>query len=159
MQPSRASTALLIGIALALAARDGRAQNGEDEHKLAAAQVPQPVKDAVTRAWPNARVAGWSSERERGTTVYEAETLDGTTRRDVLISTGGSILETETTVTPAQLPAAVRTAATAGGRVIERAEQVVAGRDTTYEFKLRGQRAELKLLPNGQPVRARSPGR
>src|SRR6185369_15583574 len=56
----------------------------ENEHTLTAAQVPAPVRAAITREWPNAQVSKWSSEVEDGKTMYEAETVDGATHRDVM---------------------------------------------------------------------------
>ena len=41
--------------------------------------------------------------------------------------------------------------------VLERAEVVVMGRDTTYEIKVRGRASELKLRANGQAVPAARP--
>ncbi len=126
----------------------------ESEHTVAAARVPAAVRDAVRHAYPNATVTKWSTEVENRRTVYEAETRDGATHRDMLVGADGGILEVETQVTLAQLPAAVRTAATANGQHVDRAEVVVAGRDTTYEMKIRGRQGELKLRANGQPVPA-----
>ena len=126
----------------------------EQEHTVPAARVPAPVREAFARAYPHARANKYSTEVENGRTVYEVESTEGATKRDLLIGIDGTILETETQVTAAQLPAAVRTAAQANGAHIQLAELVVAGRDTTYEMKIRGRRGELKLLPNGQPVPA-----
>ena len=130
-------------------------EQGEHERTVAAAQVPAAVRSAVTRAYPAAHVSKWTSEVERGTTYYEAETVDGATHRDLLLKADGTITEVETQVTPAQLPAAVRTAATAGNARITKAEMVVEGRDTTYEMTIRGRHGELKLRPNGTPAPAR----
>ena len=125
------------------------------ETKVAASAVPQVVRNAVKKEWPNASVSAWSREVEKGRTKYEAETSDGGVKRDVLLGADGSILEVETTLTVAQLPAAVRKAATAGGHQIDGAEMVVAGQEMFYELKIRGRASELKLLPNGQPVQPR----
>lgn len=134
------------------AVRERQEADEANEHTLTAAQVPAAVKLAFRRAYPTATVQKYSSEVENGRTMYELETLDGTTRRDMLITADGTITEVETTVTPEQLPAPVRTAATAHNGQIERAEVVVMGRDTTYEIKLRGRSGELKLRANGQAV-------
>lgn len=135
-------------------AREARAANDDHERTLTAAQVPAPVRAAVTREFPHATVSKWTSEVENGKTMYEAETVDGTMHRDMVIGANGRISEVETVVTVAQLPAAVRTAATANNARVERAEMVVMGRDTTYEFKITGRAAELKLRANGTPVPA-----
>ncbi len=125
---------------------------GDAEHTIPAAQVPAAVREAFTRAYPHATVLKYSTERENGKTIYEVESRDGATRRDLDIGPDGTILETETQVTAAQLPAPVRTAAEANGAHIQVAELVVAGHDTTYEIKIQGRRGELKLRPDGRPA-------
>lgn len=155
MKPAGRSTAVLtmtLGIAIALTSA-AQAQ----ERTVTAAQVPAAVRDAFRRAYPNATARKYASERENGRTVYEIESLEGTTHRDLLISADGTILETETLLTAAELPAPVRTAAEANGRRIQRAEITVAGRDTTYEIVLRGRSGELKFLGNGQPAPVATP--
>lgn len=127
------------------------------ETTLTAAQVPAAVRDGFRRAYPNATARKYSSERENGRTVYEIESVEGTTHRDLLLSADGTILETETLLTLAQLPAPVRAAAEAGGRHIQRAELTVAGQDTTYEIVIQGRRGELKFLGDGRPAPATVP--
>ena len=125
-----------------------------EEHTLAESRVPAPAREAFHRAYPHATARKWTSEVENGRTIYEVESVDGTVRRDINIGADGTILETETQVAPAQLPAPVRSAAEANGAHIDLAEVVVVGRDTTYEMRIRGRQVELKLLPNGHPVPA-----
>lgn len=125
------------------------------ERTLAAARVPQAVREAFSRAYPSATVSKWATEADNGRTVYEAESREGATHRDVLIGADGAIIEVETQVALAQLPAQVRSAATANRAHVERAEIVVMGRDTTYEFKIRGRQDELKLRGDGTPAPAR----
>ena len=126
----------------------------ENERTLTAAQVPAAVLAAITREFPHAQVTKWSSEVEDGKTMYEAETVDGATHRDVMVTAAGRVQEFETQVAVGQLPAAVRAAATANNAHVERAEMVIAGRDTTYEFKITGRAAELKLRANGTALPA-----
>lgn len=133
--------------------RESRESDESDEHTIAAARVPAVVRNAVTQAYPSARVTKWSREVEHGKTIYEAETVDGTTHRDMLIGTDGVITVVETQVTLDQIPPPIRAVATANNARIEKSEIVVAGRDTIYEFKIRG-RGELKLRPNGTVVPA-----
>ena len=138
-------TAPLMPILLASPAR-------AQERTVSAAQVPAAVRDAVTRAYPSAHVTKWTTEVEHGSRSYEAETVDGTTHRDMVINADGRITEVETQLAVEQLPAPVRTAATANHAQVDRAEIVVAGRDTTYEIKIRGRRGELRLRPDGRPA-------
>lgn len=140
-------------------ARDAQKRETSEaaEHSLPAAQVPAAVREAFRRAYPSARVLKYASELENGRTTYEIESRDGATRRDLILAADGTILETETQVTPAQLPAAVRSAAEANGARINVAELVVVGRDTTYAITIRGRRGGLKLTKDGRPVPAARP--
>ena len=140
-----AAAVLALASAGTLLAQEQKREAAEEaEHTLRESQVPAAVRDAFRHAYPNARVTKYTSERENGRTVYEVESVDGTVHRDLLIGADGAILETETQVTPAQLPAPVRTAAQANGARIDKAEIVVAGRDTTYEMVIHGRHGELK---------------
>ena len=162
-QIDRAAT-LAVALALAASARlaaqerhpdaQKRAEAAEAEHTIPGTRVPAVVRDAFRHAYPTAHATKYSTEVENGKTVYEVESRDGDVHRDLLISAEGTILEVETQVALADLPPPVRTAATANGAHVTRAEQVVAGHDTTYEFKIQGRRGELKLLPNGRPAPA-----
>jgi uncharacterized membrane protein YkoI len=168
-QTSQVDKAATLAVALALAAsarlaaqeRTADAQKrpaaAEAEHVIPSAQVPAVVREAFRRAYPTAHAMKYSTERENGKTVYEVESRDGEVRRDLLVSAEGTILEVETQVTLDELPEAVRAAATANGAHVTLAERVVAGRDTTYEFKIQGRRGELKLRPDGRQVPAERP--
>ena len=129
-----------------------RAQSGEaSERALRAAEVPAPVRAAFQHAYPHATVRGYSTEVENGRRIYEVESREGSVGRDVSFGADGSVLEVEETVAMTQLPAAVRDAITrqAAGAAVTRAERVVAAGDTTYEFKIRGRRGEVKLKADG----------
>jgi len=122
------------------------------ERSLRGSQVPAAVRDAFKRAFPAARAVGYSTEQRDGKPVYEVESRDGATHRDLTYAADGTLLESETAVPEAQLPPAVRAAATANGARIQLAEIVVIGADTAYEMKIRGRRGELKLRRDGTPV-------
>jgi len=156
-----AAALILCAAAGTLAARQQPATGSQKreadepaEHALREAQVPAAVRDAFHRAYPTARATKYTSEHENGRTIYEVESVDGTVHRDVNFAADGTILETETQVTPAQLPAPVRAAAEANGARINKAEVVVVGRDTTYEITIMGRQGELKVTKDGHPVPA-----
>jgi len=156
----QAATALMLcAAAVSLSAQQQPATGSQkreaeesEEHAIQEAQVPAAVRNAFRHAWPTARATKYTSEHENGRTVYEIESVDGTVHRDLLLAADGAILETETQVAPAQLPAPVRTAAEAHGAHINVAELVVTGRDTTYEISIRGKSHKLHLRPDGRPA-------
>jgi hypothetical protein len=168
-QTSKGERAATLAVALALAAAtqlaaqeraadaQKRPATADHENSLTASQVPVAVRAAFRHAYPHATVLKYSSEVENGKTIYEISSRDGTTLRDLDIGADGTIIETETQIPAAQLPAAVRTAAEAGGAHIQLAERVVAGNETTYELKIRGRRGELTFYPDGRPVPAPAP--
>lgn len=158
---SLGAAALMLAAAMPLAAQQQpatgsqkREASEENEHTVPAQQVPAPVRDAFRRAYPNATVVKYSTEQENGRTIYEVESREGSVHRDLNIAADGTILETETQVTTAQLPAAVRTAGQANGGHIDLAEMTVVGRDTTYELRIHGRRGEMKLTKDGRPLPA-----
>lgn len=163
-QTSQIERAATLAVALALAAsarlaaqeRTADAQkrpaSADQEHTLRSSEVPAAVREAFRHAYPTAHATKYSSEVENGKTLYEVASRDGDVRRTLELAADGTILEVETQVAPADLPPAVRTAAEANGAHIVLAERVVAGHDTTYEFKIQGRRGELKLRPDGRPV-------
>lgn len=127
------------------------------EHAVPSSRVPAAVRESFRRAYPHATVLKYSTEVEHGKTIYEVESRDGTTRRDLNIGADGTILETETQVAATALPTAVRTAAEANGAHIQLAELVVIGADTSYEIKIRGRRGELRLHKDGTPMPPEQP--
>jgi hypothetical protein len=84
------SVALLIGLS-------GCSQ------KLDATKIPQAVKDAFAKAHPNT-TASW----EREDADYEANFSEGGKTMSCVINGQGTILETETPVSEAELPAAAK---------------------------------------------------
>jgi hypothetical protein len=163
-QTSQIDRAATLAVALALAAsarlaaqeRHSDAQKhpeaAEQEHVIPSAQVPAVVREAFRRAYPTAHATKYSTEVENGKTLYEVASRDGDVIRTLEFAADGTMLEVETQIAVADLPPAVRTAAEANGAHIVRAERVVAGHDTTYEFKIQGRRGELKLRPDGRTV-------
>ncbi len=171
---NRTAAALALAFALAGAAmlaaqetkapadshkRPAAAQRAEadEEHTVPEARVPAAVRNAFHRAYPSATVLKYSTEVEHGKTIYEVESRDGTTHRDLNIAVDGTILETETQVRPAALPAPVRSAAEANGAHIHLAEMVVVGADTSYEIQIQGRRGALRLHKDGTPMPPEQP--
>ncbi len=137
----------------------GRAPQGGGEHSLRASEVPAAVREAFRRDYPHAAVRGYSTEVEHGRRIYEVQSRDGSVGRDISYGADGSVLETETSVPVAELPAAVRSAITsrAGSARIARSERLVAGADTVYEFTIQGRRGAVRLRADGTPAPAEQP--
>ena len=84
-------------------------------------------------------LVGLSTEKEKGKTVYEAETRIGGRSRDVLLDQTGAVIETEEEVDMESIPAPARSAIQkrAAGGTISKVEKVTAGAAISYEAVIR----------------------
>jgi hypothetical protein len=80
------------------------------EQKLNGKDVPAAVAAAAAKAYPNAKIKGWSKETEDGKTYYEAEMTEGQAKRDVIFLSDGKIDAVEEEIATAAVPAPVQTA-------------------------------------------------
>ena len=117
--------------------------------------LPPAVASAFHQAYPAARVLNVSKERRDGKVVYEIESQDGATRRDLIYTPAGGVLETEERIPPDSVPVAVRTAAeqkVAGGKLVG-AERVTRGTVVLFEIQMRrnGRSTFLTFDPEGRP--------
>jgi len=104
-----------------------------------------------------ATIQGFSEEREKGKTFYEAEMMINGRSKDVLMDARGAIVEVEEQVAMNELPAdvqdALRTKAGKGKIVkiesISRRDKLVA-----YEAEIsrNGERSEIQVDPHGKPL-------
>ncbi len=118
--------------------------------------LPQPVASAFRRAYPRAVILNSSKERRQGKVVYEIESRDGRTRRDLIYSAAGGVLEIEEVLPVDSVPGAVRAAAkrqVVGGRLV-RAERVTRGSVILFEVQMRlnGRSRFLTYDPEGRPT-------
>ena len=118
--------------------------------------LPQVVASAFRQAYPAARVLNVSKERRDGKVVYEIESRDGDTRRDLIYSPMGAVLEIEERIPVDSVPAVVRAAAerqVVGGTLVG-AERVTRGAVILFEVQLRlnGRSRFLTYDPEGRPV-------
>jgi hypothetical protein len=118
--------------------------------------LPSAVASAFHQAYPAARVLHVSKERRDGNVAYEIESRDGDTRRDLIYSPAGAVLEIEEQIPVDSVPAVVRAAAerrVAGGTLVG-AERVTRGTVILFEVQLRlnGRSRFLTYDPEGRPV-------
>ena len=118
--------------------------------------LPPAVASAFQQAYPVARVLHVSKERRDGRVVYEIESRDGATRRDLIYSPAGAVLEIEERIPVDSVPAVVRAAAerrVARGTLVG-AERVTRGTVILFEVQLRlnGRSRFLTYDPEGRPV-------
>lgn len=117
--------------------------------------LPQPVDSAFRQAYPRAVILNASRERRQGKVVYEIESRDGSTRRDLIYSAAGSVLEIEEVLPVDSVPGAVRAAAerqVVGGKLVG-VERVTRGDVILFEVRMRlnGRSRFLTFDPEGRP--------
>lgn len=119
--------------------------------------LPQAVANAFHTSYPTATILSFSRELNAGKVVWEVESRDGSTRRDLLYAPTGETLEIEETIPAASLPAPVRDAlkANAPNAMVTRAERVTRRAVVTYELaiKVGGKSRSLAFDRNGKPVK------
>jgi len=101
--------------------------------------LPRAIETAFRKAYPNATILHASRERRNGQVVYEVESRDGSTQRDLVYDLAGQALEIEETIPADSMPPAVRTALErdAPGAAIVRAERVTSAAGISYEILVR----------------------
>ena len=150
---------ILIAAAVSLLSFSAAAQ----EKKITAKQVPAAVIAAFKTSYPNATIRGYAQEKENGKVFYEIESREGTTQRDILYNSDGTVAEIEESIAPTDLPAAAQEAIHKKypKAVISLAEKTTAGDKVGYEVAARqGRGASLwSSTPTAKYLAAKSSSR
>jgi hypothetical protein len=127
------------------------------EKKIKRSDLPPAVEKTVAAQSEGATVRGFSMEKEKGQTFYEAEmTINGHTK-DVLIAADGTVAEVEEQVVLDSLSAEVKAGlqTKAGkGRILEVESITKKGKLVAYEAKVEtnGKKSEVQVGPDGKPL-------
>lgn len=129
------------------------------EQKISSRDVPEAVRTALAKTYPNAKVRNWDKEIQDGKIVYEAEGVtDGNIIRNVMYSPEGNLVQVEETVPVADLPASITDAVSKQypKAVIQSAEKKTHGETGEYVLKLKGATAK-KIIVNtdGKTIRTK----
>lgn len=116
--------------------------------------LPPAIAAAFRQAYAGARILNVSRERREGKVVYEIESQDGPTRRDLIYDLTGQVLEIEEVIPADSVPAAVRAALERDlpGATLVGAERVTRGTVILYEVEARkggGKSRYLTYAPDG----------
>lgn len=152
MRPSiRVTMAILAGLIIG-----GRAQAAEK--KIQRSDLPAAVEKTVSEQSSGATVRGFSVEKEKGQTFYEAQlTVDGHSK-DVLIDATGAVVEVEEEVAMDKLSADVKNGllARAGKGKIRKVESIKKhDKLVAYEAQVvdsNGKKSEVQVGPDGKPL-------
>ncbi|HET9994511.1 MAG TPA: hypothetical protein VFQ18_03815 [Candidatus Acidoferrum sp.] len=127
------------------------------EKKIKREALPAAVEKTVAEQSKDATVKGFSTEVEKGQTLYEAELMVKGHSKDILMDAQGNIVEVEEEVAMDALPAAVKEGLTkaAGSGTISKVESLTKkGKLVAYEavVKIGTKRSEVQVGPDGQKL-------
>ena len=114
---------------------------------FAAPSCPTAVTDAITKAFPKAKVDRCKAEKEHGHDQFEVRvTKADASKAEVDVAPDGKILQVEETIAPAELPDAVKKAFAAKypKAKASRAEKQTAGAEVSYEIAFGTKEATFK---------------
>jgi hypothetical protein len=144
-------------IMIAGLAAPGMAAAQEQEKKIKRSDLPPAVEKTVAAQSADATIKGFSEEKEKGQTFYEAQmTVNGRTK-DVLIDATGTVVELEEQVAMDALSAEVKAGllAKAGKGKITAVESIKKhDKLVAYEAKVdtSGKKSEVQVGPDGKPL-------
>src|SRR5712692_11952958 len=127
------------------------------EKKIKRSDLPPAVEKTVAAQSVGATIKGFSTEKEKGQTLYEAEMMVNGHSKDVLIAADGTVVEVEEQVVLDSLSADVKTGlqAKAGkGRILKVESLTKKGKLVAYEAKVdtNGKKSEVQVGPDGKPL-------
>jgi hypothetical protein len=125
------------------------------DKKIQRKDLPVAVQRTVqSEEAAGAKIVGLATEVEGGRTMYEIETTVHGHTRDLLVAEDGQIVETEEETSIDVVPAAVKNALEARGRV-GKVETVTKGKTVTYEavVEKNGKKTEVAVNPSGKAVK------
>ena len=117
------------------------------EKKIDQSALPSAVQQTVRQQSNGAAVKGFTTEREHGKQVYEAEMMVNGHSKDIEVAENGALIEVEEEVSFASLPANVQTSlsAKAAGAKITKVESL-----TKHEKLVAYEAATLKGMKKGE---------
>lgn len=130
---------------------------GAQEKKIARKDLPAVVAATMDRETKGATIKGFSSEKEHGQVVYEAETVVNGHTRDIEVAQDGTLNEVEEEVSLTSLPAKAQQALQAkasGGKITKVESLTKSGKLVAYEAALskNGKHSEVQVTADGAPA-------
>jgi peroxiredoxin len=151
MTHTKQSTGIVLALLAALILGVSTNASAEGKKKFTKKDLPSAVVSTFEKAYPKATIKGVSKEKENNTTYYEIESIDGTTKRDLLFTEDGTIAEIEESIETKDIPEAVaKTLKSEYGKyTIEKSEKVMRGSDTKYEFVVKKEKKRIEIVLDG----------
>jgi hypothetical protein len=127
------------------------------EKKIKRSELPPAVEKTVAAQSQGAIIRGFSSEKEKGQTLYEAEMTVHGHSKDISMTADGSIVEIEEQVSLDSLSPEVKAGlqAKAGkGKILKVESLTKKDKLVAYEAKVdtNGKKSEVQVGPDGKPL-------
>lgn len=127
------------------------------DKKLTKSQLPAAVQKAAEEQSKGAKVVGYSSEKEKGKTLYEVAMKVDNHTKDVIFDETGKLVEVEEEVAVTSLPSGVQESLkkAAGRGKLGKVESLTKdGKLVAYEAIVtrRGKKSEIQVGPNGEKL-------
>jgi hypothetical protein len=127
------------------------------EKKIKRSDLPPAVEKTVAAESTGATIKGFSTEKEKGETFYEAEMMVNGHSKDVLIAADGTVVEVEEQVVLDSLSADVKAGlqTKAGkGKILKVESLTKKGKLVAYEAQVEtnGKKSEVQVGPDGKPL-------
>jgi hypothetical protein len=140
-----ASGLLLAGIA------------SSQEKKIKRSDLPPAVEKTVAAQSAGATIRGFSTEQEKGQTLYEVEMTVNGHSKDVSMAADGTVVEVEEQVAMDSLSAEVKAglqAKAGAGKILKVESLTKKGKLVAYEAQVEtnGKKSEVQVGPDGKPL-------
>ncbi len=127
------------------------------EKKIKRSDLPPAVEKTVAAQSAGATIRGFSAEKEKGQTFYEAEMMVNGHSKDVLIAGDGTVVEVEEQVALDSLSPEVKAGlqAKAGkGKLVKVESLTKRDKLVAYEAQVvtNGKKSEVQVGPDGKPL-------
>jgi hypothetical protein len=127
------------------------------EKKIKRSDLPPAVEKTVVAQSAGATIRGFSTEKENGQTLYEAEMTVNGHSKDVSMTADGSVVEVEEQVALDSLSPEVKAGllAKAGkGKILKVESLTKKDKLVAYEAKIEtdGKKSEIQVGPDGKPL-------
>jgi hypothetical protein len=127
------------------------------ERRIKRSELPTAVEKTVAAQSAGATIRGFSTEKENGQTVYEAEMMIKGHSKDISMTADGTIVEVEEQVALHSLSPEVKAGlhAKSGKGAIYKIESIKKqGKLVAYEAQVRtnGKHSEIQVGPDGKPL-------
>ena len=140
-----ASGLLLVGAASA------------QEKKIKRSDLPPAVEKTVAAQSAGATIRGFSTEKEKGQTLYEVEMTVNGHSKDISIAPDGAVIEIEEQVALDSLSPEVKAglqAKTGKGKILKVESLTKKDKLVAYEAQVdtNGKKSEIQVGPDGKPL-------